>query len=225
MDNLPKRTVQNRMDPRRRSIILFLVFTALLLVFMLSGLSDEIRFEKLQELGRNPLTPVLIILAMTAAWTFALPGSVFFFVTPLLFGAVEATGIVCTGSALGALAGYLSARYVGGPWVDRFRVHRLTKFLERHSSFASLFALRVVPSSQHWLINYGAGLLKIPVGRFLLATVTAVAIKAFLYAKAIQGSVGASNIRDALNWETVAALVVLAALAVGGHVWSRKNDH
>ena len=211
------------MDPRRRSIILFLVFVAALIVFTLSGLSDEIRYEKLKELGENPLTPVLIVLAMTAAWTFALPGSVFFFVTPLLFGVMEATGIVCLGSTLGALAGYSSARYVGGPWVERFSSHRLTKFLERHSSFASLFALRVVPSSQHWLINYGAGLLKIPVGKFLVTTAAAVAIKAFLYAKAVQGSVGASNIRDALNWETVAALTVLGALAVGGHIWQRRN--
>lgn len=211
------------MDPRIRSLVLFLVFVLALVALFQTGLNDEIRFEKLRQLGENPLTPVLIVLAMTASWTFALPGSVFFFVTPLLFGALEATGIVCLGSALGTLGGYASARYVGGPWVQRFGNHRVMKFLERHSSFASLFAVRVVPSSQHWLINYGAGLLKIPVGKFLLATVSAVAIKAFLYAKAIQGSIGASNIRDALNWETVAALVVLGALAVGGHIWQRRN--
>jgi len=208
-------------DPRIRSFAMFLILAAALIVFLQSGLREQVQWEKVRELGENPWTPVIIVAAMTAAWAFALPGSVFFFVTPLLFGALEATAIVCLGSALGTLAGYGAARYVGGPWVERFRNHSITRFLERHSSFASLFAIRVVPSSQHWLINYGAGLLRLSVGKLLLATVTAVAIKGFLYAKAIQGSVGASNIRDALNWETVAALTVIAGLAVAGHVWQR----
>jgi uncharacterized membrane protein YdjX (TVP38/TMEM64 family) len=211
-------------DPRIRSIITFVVFVAALVVFLQSGLKDQVQWQKLRELGENPLTSVIIVVAMTAAWAFALPGSVFFFVTPLLFGALEATGIVVLGSGLGTLAGYGAARYMGGPWVERFRNHRITRFLERHSSFASLFAIRVVPSSQHWLINYGAGLLKLPVLKLLLSTVAAVAIKGFLYAKAIQGSVGASNIRDALNWETVAALMVIAGLAVAGHIWQRKSS-
>jgi uncharacterized membrane protein YdjX (TVP38/TMEM64 family) len=203
---------------------MFIILVVALIVFLQSGLREQIQWEKLRELGENPLTPILIVTAMTAAWTFALPGSVFFFVTPLLFGAFEATIIVCLGSTLGTLAGYVAARYVGGPWVEKFRSHRITRFLERHSSFASLFAIRVVPSSQHWLINYGAGLLRLPLLRLLLATLAAMAIKGFLYAKAIQGSVGASNIRDALNWETVAALMVIAGLAVAGHIWQRKNS-
>lgn len=203
---------------------MFLILTVALIVFLQSGLREQVQWEKLRELGENPLTPVLIVIAMTAAWAFALPGSVFFFVTPLLFGAFESTVIVCLGSAFGTAAGYGAARYVGGPWVEKFRSHSITKFLERHSSLASLFAIRVVPSSQHWLINYGAGLLQLPLAKLLLATVSAVAIKGFLYAKAIQGSVGASNIRDALNWETVAALTVIAGLAVAGHIWQRKFE-
>jgi len=211
-------------DPRIRSLVMFLILVVALVVFLQSGLREQIQWEKLRELGENPLTPILIVTAMTAAWAFALPGSVFFFITPLLFGAFESTVIVCLGSTLGTLAGYGAARYVGGPWVERFRNHTVTKFLERHSSFASLFAIRVVPSSQHWLINYGAGLLRLPLLNLLLATLTAVAIKGFLYAKAIQGSVGASNIRDALNWETVAALMIIAGLAVAGHIWQRRNS-
>lgn len=211
-------------DPRVRSFIMFLILVVAFVAFLQSGLREQVQWEKLRDLGENPWTAVIIVTAMTAAWTFALPGSVFFFVTPLLFGAFEATVIVCLGSALGTLAGYVAARYVGGPWVEKFRNHRITRFLERHSSFASLFAIRVVPSSQHWLINYGAGLLRLPLLKLLLATLAAVAIKGFLYAKAIQGSVGASNIRDALNWETVAALMVISGLAVAGHIWQRKNS-
>jgi hypothetical protein len=62
---------------------------------------------------------------------------------------------------------------------------------------------------------------EIPLGKFLSATLLAVGIKAYLYAVAIANSVGAASITEALNWQTVAALVALAALGVAGHVVQR----
>jgi uncharacterized membrane protein YdjX (TVP38/TMEM64 family) len=219
-----RQTLDNRRR-KYRSLATLLALVLLFILFEKSGLGEQIRVERLRELGQNPLTPLLIISAMTAAWTFALPGSLFFFVTPLLFAPLEATAIICVGSAAGTAAGYSAARYVGGPWVERFREHRVTKFLERHSTFASLFAIRIVPSSQHGLINYGAGLLKIPIGKFMAATLCAIAIKAFLYAKAIEGSVGASSIGEALNWQTLSALSALGLIALVGHMLQRRSTN
>lgn len=199
------------------------VFIAGIVLYFTTGLNELITPERLQPLANHPLSPLFIIFSMAAAWTFALPGSVFFFVTPLLFAPPEATLIICAGSAAGTAMGYATARYIGGPWVERFHSHRITQFLTRHSSFASLFAIRIFPGSQHGLINYGAGLVKVPILRFLIATISAIAIKAFLYAKAIEGSVGASNIREALNWQTVTALSLLGLLALGGHILGRKR--
>lgn len=210
------------MNPRIRSLMTLLILLGGLVLFLQSGLNDRVNITKIRELGENPATPLLIVAAMAAAWTYALPASVFFFLTPLLFPPIESTAIICVGTAAGSVLGYYSARSVGGPWMERFRDRRVTRFLERHSSFASLFAIRIFPGSQHGLINYSAGLLKIPLGRFLVATLAAVAVKAFLYAKAIDGSVGASNLREALNWETVSVLVTLGLLALAGHVWQRR---
>jgi uncharacterized membrane protein YdjX (TVP38/TMEM64 family) len=207
---------------RARSIAVLTVALFALLVYLTSGVREITTLENLRELGKNPLAPALIIAAMMGAWAFALPASIFFFITPLLFPPEQATLIICVGSAAGTAAGYWVARIVGGPWIEPFREYRVTKFLERHSSFASLFAIRVFPSSPHGWINYGAGLLRIPFPRFLAATVLGVGIKAFLYATAIEGSVGASSIREALNWKTVTALTVLSVLALVGHVLRRK---
>jgi len=208
---------------RKRSVFFAVLFVAGLVLYFTTGLNQLITPERVRPLANHPLTPLFIVLSMAAAWTFALPGSVFFFVTPLLFAPPEATLIICLGSAIGTFLGYGTARYVGGPWVEHFHSHRVTQFLSRHSSFASLFAIRIFPGSQHGLINYGAGLVRVPILRFLLATVTAIAIKAFLYAKAIEGSVGASNIQEALNWQTVTALSLLGFLALGGHVLGRRK--
>jgi uncharacterized membrane protein YdjX (TVP38/TMEM64 family) len=207
---------------RIRSIILSVVLVILLILFLTSGIREQATVENLRALGANRWTAFLIIMAMTGAWAFALPASVFFFITPLLFSPLPATAIICVGSATGTTMGYIAARYIGGPWVERFRDHRVTRFLKRHSSFASLFAIRAFPSSPHGFINYGAGLVRIPLPKFLFATLCGVGIKAFLYATAISGSVGASSIREALNWQTVTALTAISLLAIVGHMVQQR---
>lgn len=209
---------------RTRSILSFVALVILLFLFLTSGIREQATVENLRMLGANRWTAFLIVAAMTGAWAFALPASVFFFITPLLFSPLPATAIICLGSATGTTMGYVAARYIGGPWVERFRDHRVTRFLQRHSSFSSLFAIRAFPSSPHGFINYGAGLVRIPLPKFLLATLCGVGIKAFLYATAIGGSVGASSIREALNWQTVAALTAISMLGIGGHVVQRRWD-
>src|SRR3989304_5533925 len=134
---------------RIRSIILSVVLVILLILFLMSGIREQATVENLRALGANRWTAFLIIMAMTGAWAFALPASVFFFIPPLLFSPLPATAIICVGSATGTTMGYIAARYIGGPWVERFRDHRVTRFLKRHSSFASLFAIRAFPSSPH----------------------------------------------------------------------------
>lgn len=215
---LPK----NNKKKRIRSITGIALLAILFLLFMQSGLREQMSVDHLRELGANPWTPALIILAMTGAWTFALPASIFFFITPLLFSAPAATAVICAGSAAGTTMGYVAARYIGGPWVERFRDHRVTKFIERHATFPSLFAVRIFPSSPHGFLNYGAGLVKIPFFKFLFATLLAVGIKAYLYSTAISNSVGAASIREALNWQTVTALLVLSVLGIVGHFLQRK---
>ncbi len=210
------------MKKRFQSIAGIMLLAILFLLFTLSGLREQMSIDHLRELGANPWTPTLIIIAMTGAWTFALPASVFFFITPLLFSAPAATAVICAGSAAGTTMGYVAARYIGGPWVERFREHRVTKFIERHATFPSLFAIRIFPSSPHGFLNYGAGLVKIPLLKFLFATLLAVGIKAYLYATAISNSVGAASIQEALNWQTVTALLVLSVLGIVGHFLQRK---
>lgn len=206
----------------RQSTLGFLVGAILLVAFLASGIREEVSLENLHRLGENPWTPALIIIAMTGAWMFALPASAFFFIAPLLFPPVVATAIICAGSALGTLAGYLVARFVGGPWIERFRNHRITRLLHHHSSFATLFAIRVFPSSPHGWINYAAGLLKLPIATFLIATLLGVGIKAFLYSVAIAESVGAKSVRDALSWQTVGTLLILTVISLLGHfLWQR----
>jgi len=207
---------------RIQSVVIIAAMVILFLAFMKSGLREQVSRENLRALGTNPFAPVLIVVAMTGAWTFALPASIFFFITPLLYPPLVATSIICAGSAAGSGMGYLAAKFGGGPWFRRFDNSKVTKFLSRHSTFSALFTIRVFPSSPHMFINYAAGLLRIPFVKFLSATLLGIGIKAFLYSTAIEGSVGASSIQEALNWQTVSALMALTALGILGHAVQRK---
>lgn len=201
-----------------RSVVTICVALLLLLGYRLSGLEQQLTPENLHELRFNVWAPVLIILAMAAAWAFALPASAFLFITPLVFPPHWSALITTAGCALGTTIGYLVARFVGGTWVERFRDGRLHKFLTRHSSFMVLFAIRLTPSSPHGFINYGAGLAQIPLARFVLATTLAMALKSYVYAEAVHQTVGAKSLFDALTPKTMLSLFAVALLAIAGHI-------
>lgn len=189
-------------------------------VYRRSGLWESP--EGLLELGVGGRTAALIIMAMAFAWAFALPASMFLFITPLLFPPHVSALITTAGCALGTGVGYLVARFVGGPWVERFRDGRLRRFLARHSSFLVLFAIRLTPSSPHGFINYAAGLAAIPFARFVLATTAAMAIKSYVYAEAVHGTVGAKSLTDALSARTLLFMFLVALLAFAGHALARR---
>jgi uncharacterized membrane protein YdjX (TVP38/TMEM64 family) len=201
------------------------IVVVILLLYWWSGLNKMMTPENLAELKVNVWAPALIICAMAASWAFALPASIFLFITPLLFAPHWSALITTAGCALGSGIGYTVARFVGGAWVDRFRGGRLHRFLMRHSSFMVLFAIRLTPSSPHGFINYGAGLARIPFARFLLATTLALAIKSYVYAEAVHNTVGAKSLFDALSAKTMLSLTAVAALAVIGHLLHRRYLH
>lgn len=174
--------------------------------------------ERVQELGYGAQAAAAIILMMAAAWAFALPASAFLFITPLLFPPHLSALITTAGCALGSAVGYAVARYVGGPWVERFRDGRLSRFLARHSSFLSLFGIRLAPGSQHGLLNYAAGLASIPFARFIVSTTAAMSIKSYVYAHAVHNTVGAKSLMDALSAKIMLSLLAVALLAIAGHV-------
>ena len=196
------------------------VVAVVFVVYRRSGLWESP--ERLLQLGVGGRTAALIILAMAFAWAFALPASMFLFITPLLFPPKVSALITTAGCALGTGVGYLVARFVGGPWVERFRDGRLRRFLTRHSSFLVLFGIRLTPSSPHGFINYAAGLAAIPFARFVVATTAAMAIKSYVYAEAVHGTIGAKSLTDALSGKTLLAMFSVAVLALVGHALARR---
>lgn len=210
-----------KLDKRWARLLLTLAVVCFVFaVYRWSGLWEAP--ERLRELGAGGRAATLIICAMAFAWAFALPASAFLFITPLLFPPHISATITTAGCAVGTGVGYAVARYLGGPWVERFRDGRLRRFFTRHSSFLVLFGIRLTPASPHGFINYAAGLAAIPFARFVIATTAAMAIKSYVYALAVHETIGANSLTDALSAKTMLALFAVALLTLAGHALGRR---
>lgn len=205
-----------------RTLITILILAVFLIIYFEFGLHEEISIGNLRELGSNMYTPLLIIAAMTIVWTFPLPASIFFFITPLLYQPIISTLIITVGSFFGSIAEYAAAKNIAGDKMDKYLNNKVAEFLRKHSSFAPIFALRIIPSSPHFVINYSAGLLKIPIIPFITATVAAISIKALFYSFAVDSAISAESLSDAIDLKTVLPLFTLALAAIAAKIIKQK---
>jgi len=162
-------------------------------------------------------------LAAVTALLFAasLPGSAMVWILGILFPPVVATPAFVAGGVAGAYAAYLAARAASG--AGEGEPDRLRRLLAERGDFATLLAVRVVPSFPHSAINLAAGVLAIPRQRFLISTSLGLLVKGALYLSAIHQASGAESMAGAISWRTVAPLVVLAVLLVVGPALLRRR--
>lgn len=179
--------------------------------------------EALREYG-GVKAALIIFAVIVCAWAFALPASALLLITPLLFPVHISVPITTAGCTVGAGAGYLVARYVGGWWVERRREGRFRNFLTRHSGFLVMTSLRLMPGVPHGFINYTAGLSSVPFARFVVATAVAMGVKSYVYAAAVSGAVEADSPASAVNAKTILSLVGLAALSIAAHLVIRFRE-
>lgn len=163
-----------------------------------------------------------LALLQAVFFTLALPGSTFLWVIAPLYPPLTATLILVAGSTLGAMGGYLFARRLSGPWRARICENRFFKMLEKRSDFLTQCAIRTFPAFPHSFINYSAGVLKLPLIPFLLATMIGLSIKTFLYTVAIHGAIKASDPYELIRIETMAPLMILVLLFIVAKIFQLR---
>jgi len=153
-------------------------------------------------------------LALVTAGLFAasLPGSLMVWVVGILLPPEVAAPVFVAGGVVGALGAYGFARITGGRNGDEVDESRLLALLARRSDLATLVALRIAPGVPHSAINVAAGILGVPLGRFLVSTACGLAAKAALYVLAIHQATRAATLEGAITWRTVAPLAALSIL-------------
>lgn len=166
--------------------------------------------------------PLALILLQAVLFMFALPGSTVLWLVAPLYAPAASTLILAAGGSAGGLAAYWFARRLADESMAHLRASRGYRVLERESDFLVLCALRLVPAFPHSVLNYGAGILRLPLGRFLAAAAIGLGIKAYLYSSVIHHALEAADPADILRAETILPLIVLALAMFAGRALRKR---
>ena len=159
--------------------------------------------------GIGPLAPLLFIAVSAALTPLMFPGPLLAGASGLLFGTALGFPVSLASAVLGATIAFVIARSVApatrssssaGP-----RLAALEELVSRRGFLSVLYA-RIAPGVPYTLVNYAAGLTRIPLAVFAAATALGAAPRAFAYT-ALGGSLG--NLRSPEAAVAVAVLVVM----------------
>ena len=175
--------------PSQRRLRLVRVLTAVAIVVAL-GAALFFR-DHLEDLGRYGYVAVFLVgLISNATLILPVPGLA---VSSVLGGVFNPwiVGLVAgVGQALGELTGYM-AGYSGQSWVDEHpRYRRLVGWTQQYGVFA-IFLMALLPNPLFDVAGMAAGVLRLPVWKFLLSCAAGKVIKNILFAMAGSYGIGA----------------------------------
>lgn len=165
---------------------------------------------------------ISVILVMAVTLALGLPGSIGLWLIAPFYTPLAATPMLIVGSVLGALGAYWLSARVGDRWTPKGLTRKIMRRLEQRSDFLTQCALRVLPGFPHSVVNYAAGLLRLPLGTFLLAATIGLGVKWAVYASAIYGALEAVDSDEALGIGVVLPLLALTVLLLVG-AWVRRR--
>jgi len=207
-----------RTDPRLRLGALFVALAAAFAVVALSGSLSPGRVRGWVD-GFGLLGPVAFVVVAVGLSLVFFPGPILAGASGLLFGTALGTPVAIVSAVTAACAAFSISRWVAGDAVERVggeRVRALAAWVEDRGFLAVLY-LRLAPGVPYMAVNYGAGLTRLRIGVFGLATLLGTAPRTFAYV-ALGGSFG-----DLGRPEAVVSLAILAAMAVGGLFLARRD--
>lgn len=168
------------------------------------------------------LAPALILLQVLL-FMFALPGSTVLWLVAPLYAPPAATFILTAGGVGGALAAYAFSRRLTEAERARLQRHRAWQTLAHETDFLALCALRLVPAFPHSVLNYGAGLLRLPLAGFAASAALGFGLKAFLYSSLIHSGIESATLRELLRPDALLPLLLLALLLFAARFLLRRR--
>lgn len=209
---------------RGRAALLLLVLSGAAAVWF-AGLHEHLTFESLKE-NRDLLRShveasyalsVIAFIVAVVSTAFIIPGAIAITLAGgFLFGVLMGTAYFLAGAILGATLAFISARYVLGNWIQhRYGVHLRTfnREMSRHGH-NYLITFRVVPVMPFFLVNYLAGMTRMPLGRFIWTTAVGILPGSVVYTFAGRELGSIESPDDIVSPRLMLALVLLAAFAL-----------
>ena len=172
----------------------------------------------------GPWGPVLIvILMMVAVVASPIPSAPIALVSGAAYGHFAGAIYIAIGSELGALTAFVIARYLGRDQVERWLGDKANYGLLGSQNLLTLtvFGSRLLPFISFDAMSYAAGLSRLHLWRFLLATLAGILPASFLLAhfgaEAMSGDFGTAE------WIAVGLGLMTAAPLIIGALWHRNG--
>jgi len=160
------------------------------------------------------LAPFLFVVVSACLTPLMFPGPLLAGASGLLFGTWLGFPLSLLAAVLGASLAFSIARWVAGDAVHRLggrRVLAVEELVSRRG-FTSVLYARITPGVPYTLVNYAAGLTRIPLLAFAGATALGAAPRSFAYT-ALGGSI--SDLRSPEAAVAVTVLVVMGLVGLG----------
>ncbi len=211
-----------------RLALLLLLVLAISVLALPDVLGFDINLPEREDLDRwidaaGLMGPILVVALMTAAIVASpLPSAPIALAAGAAYGHTFGTLLVVLGAELGALGAFLLARWLGQPFVERhFGQKTGPYFLGSQNTLAFLvFGSRLLPFLSFDMISYAAGLSKLHLWRFALATLAGIIPASFLLAHL--GSEAMNGDARTATW-TAVALGGFTALSLLVAIWRERR--
>jgi uncharacterized membrane protein YdjX (TVP38/TMEM64 family) len=121
---------------------------------------------------RYPFAPLIFLAIHILTSLLFIPRTLMAVVAGLLFGLWMGIVWAAAGSVIGAVAGFLLARYVNAGLIDLESWKNLGPLLLRaeRGGWRTVAMLRLIPIMPHSIVNYALGLTRLPVGGYALGS-------------------------------------------------------
>lgn len=174
---------------------------------------------RLQELG--PWGPVAYVVLCTLGTIVLFPATIMWIVGAFSFGPILGALWVFLGANGGAVAAFLTGRWIARDTVERFlprQMRALSDSLER-AGFRTILLLRLIPVMPYNGLNYACSISRMRFRDYLVGGAIGMAPMVFLW---VQATLAATRIRfdDPITW---APMILLIVLLVVSYVWGRKK--
>lgn len=207
--------------PFKIFLLIGFVLTGILLHHL--GVFDWYRFIDVSESWADRWWfPLVVIFAKIVLYTFALPGSALYCVAGILYPPIEATLIIVIGGVVGAVFAFIFSQRISSEATRKIKTSRSFAFMQRHSDFATLCAIRLLPTFPHSVLNYGSGMVHVPYYRFVLSTLIGFSVKGYLYASTIRSAARANEIEEIVSLGTMLPLILLSLLFILAKILRKK---
>jgi uncharacterized membrane protein YdjX (TVP38/TMEM64 family) len=210
------------MDRETRKFLTMIAIVAVcVLVFFLTPIRTTFSRDRVAEwsewiAGLGFAAPVLLIALLAVTAVVGIPRMYPTIVIGALFSIPGATAISIAGSTLGAVGGFLFARFMGRAFVERRVGHRFSRLLAtlRDHGFAVVAFLRIVPFTNFAATNYLCGVSSIRLADYTGATALGMIPSTLTFVLLGRG-LGLHDLRLVVS--AAALLVIFTAVAVVGY--------